>query len=461
MLKVGRKIQSKTPVLFMCVAGLLTLILLSGCTLRTPSMNKLDSLTFSANFKADVCANYGKKAAYRDGRIYYLSAEMGTQGIYSMNSKGEDITLEIPVEDVRAVSAQPDGLYYAGFDAVKQNDNGTYRQFRLFQMENGSNEPLDLLKTFSIQDDLGDVNVWDFFLAVNGTFAITFVDISGYPPSPRFTIACFKNSKAVTNSEYSILEDRLTVPSTSANQNKVSLSSLDGLYFLSYDFNQKENGQDQTRDGVYHIGCFDTDSIQSIASVDRYLTNIASYGDSSGPRGFTRITGKKFILSSTYGLESLNVDANEIRDMVTFDSPEFLYQTIDLGGKILIFTENFRGSYFLDDIASSLFCQNRALKENLYRFDPETGDISRLLSVGRNNAFLYADAKTAVTGGGKTISIYDISGDKAELLRKIEIEHNIVDRANKADNAGGWMFLYRFNEQTQRDELIEKVYIGS
>ena len=102
-----------------------------------------------------------------------------------------------------------------------------------------------------------------------------------------------------------------------------------------------------------------------------------------------------------------------------------------------------------------------AFAESLYRVDPETGAKQLLLTLEYNNAFLYADAKTAVTGGGKVISIYDISDDKAVLLRTIEIEHNIVDRANKVDNAGGWLFLYRFNEQTQRDELIEKVYIGS
>ena len=36
-------------------------------------------------------------------------------------------------------------------------------------------------------------------------------------------------------------------------------------------------------------------------------------------------------------------------------------------------------------------------------------------------------------------------------------EHEIVDKANKTDCAGGWWFLYRFNEETNRDELIEKV----
>ena len=47
------------------------------------------------------------------------------------------------------------------------------------------------------------------------------------------------------------------------------------------------------------------------------------------------------------------------------------------------------------------------------------------------------------------------------LQRTIKINHNIVDPANKVDTAGGWLFLYHFNEETQRDELIEKVYIGS
>ena len=151
----------------------------------------------------------------------------------------------------------------------------------------------------------------------------------------------------------------------------------------------------------------------------------------------------------------------ELTEIATFSVPNSIFQTIDLGDDILIFSQRFRGSKFLDDFADHVLRQNRALQETLFRFDPETGDISRLLFVGHNHAFLYADADTAVTGGGKTISIYDISNDKAELLRTIKVSHNIVDRANKVDTAGDWLFLYRFNEQTQRDELIEKVYIGS
>ncbi|NLI53346.1 MAG: hypothetical protein GX417_03380, partial [Clostridiales bacterium] len=72
----------------------------------------------------------------------------------------------------------------------------------------------------------------------------------------------------------------------------------------------------------------------------------------------------------------------------------------------------------------------------------------------------YADRQIAAIGGGKTIFIYDISADTPKLLRTVELTHRIVDRANKVDAVGGWLFLYGFNERTQRDELLDKVYIG-
>lgn len=297
MREISRMKQRITHLLGMCIAGLFALVFLSGCTLRTPGMNKLDSLTFSANLKADANASYGKKAAYRDGRIYYLSDELGTQGIYSMNPTGEDITLEIPVEDIRAISVQGDAIYYSGFAAINNNDNGPYRQFRLYQLENGSNEPLDLLNTFSIQDGLGDENVWDFFLTENGIFAIWFLNYTGYPPTPKLPVACFKDSKGVPLSEFTVLVDGLQVPSTAANRNSLSLSYLDGLYFSSSDINQEQYGQEQLLDAVYHIGYFDTQTGQTIPSIDRSHAIRGSYGDIFW-RLFCRIDDKNILFSS-------------------------------------------------------------------------------------------------------------------------------------------------------------------
>jgi len=75
-------------------------------------------------------------------------------------------------------------------------------------------------------------------------------------------------------------------------------------------------------------------------------------------------------------------------------------------------------------------------------------------------AFLYVDNTCAAAASGQTVLVYDISGAAPALTQTIELEHEIVDCANKVDAAGNWLFLYRFNEETGRDELLEKVDIG-
>ena len=450
----------KPYLLTTCFVVFLSLLFVTGCTLRLPIMNKLDGRTFYANLKEDAKSNYGKKAAYYDGRIYYLTSEHDQKGIYSMNASGEDIRLEIPVEDIRAISITPDGLYYAGFDSIQENDNGPYRRFRLFQLEAGSTATVDLLKTFSYSDRLGDENVWDFYLTRTGIFAVRFVNVTGYPPVPRYPVICFDKKTAVRFSELTILFNPLEVTPIHKNQNRESLCFYGGLYFLSPSFIDTICDQNQERNTVYHLACFDDSTGQVIPPSDRFDASTGSYGDIFH-RYFCRIQDSHIIFSSNKGLESYNLATKELTEIATFSEPNSIFQTINLGDDILIFSQRFRGSKLLDDFADKVLHQNRALQETLFRFDPETGDISRLLYVGRNHAFLYADADTAVTGGGKTISIYNTRSDKAQLLRTIKVQHNIVDPANKVDTADDWLFLYRFNEQTQRDELIERVYIGS
>ncbi len=106
-----------------CIAiSILWLFTLAGCTIRTPSANRLDTLAFSANLKSDAFSSSGKKAACYADRIYYLSSETGTQGICSMKADGTDLRLELPVEDIRAIQVRNDGIYYSGFHGVAEND---------------------------------------------------------------------------------------------------------------------------------------------------------------------------------------------------------------------------------------------------------------------------------------------------------------------------------------------------
>lgn len=444
-----------------CLGFSLLISILSGCTLRTPSMNKLDSVTFSANLKEDTNSNYGKKAAYSNGRIYYLSSENGTQGIYSMNPQGGDIVLEISVEDIRAISVQPDGIYYAGFAGINQNDNGPYRQFRLFLRKPESGKTIDMLKTYTFKDDLKDENVWDFYLTDDNTFIIRFINVIDVIGNFGLSAVSFHSGKAVPFQQYDWLAKGSISAKTESNHELLTIAQQKHTLFMLGSSHYDEISSKERLSGGGSLSVYDTDRHRVALRVDRLFSNDSAYIVSSFERWFSRVEGSQMILASCQGVDSYDVSKEIVSTLVTISPPEAIYQQIDYGDYLLLLTENLRSTYWKDLFATKYFHQNRALEETLYRLDPDTGDIIRLLNIGRNNAFLYTDAKTAVTGGYNTISIYDISGDKAVLLRTIEIDHNIVDRANKVDTAGGWLFLYRFNEQTQRDELIEKVFVGS
>lgn len=450
-----------TRILMLGLSVLLSFFMLFGCTLRTPCMNKFDSVTFSANFKEDENSNYGKKAAYCNDRIYYLSSELGTQGVYSMRSDGEDIVLEFPVEDIRAICIQPDGIYYAGFATISRNDNGPYRQFRFFLRKPESDKTIDLLKSYTFTDDLKDENVWDFYLPDDDTSIIRFINVIDVIGNLGLSAVSFQDGKAVPIQQYDWLANSSISAKTDSNHELLTIAQLNHTLFMLGGSHYDDFSSEERLSGAGSLSVYDTDRHMVALRVDRLFSNDSAYIASSFERWFCRVKGSQMILASCQGVDSYDISKEIVANLVTISPPETIYQQIDCGDRILILTEQLRNTYWGNYFATKYFHQNRALEETLYRLDPDTGDIVRLLNIGRNNAFLYADADNAVTGGGKTISIYDISGDKAEMIRTIKIEHNIVDRANKVDTAGGWLFLYRFNEQTQRDELIEKVYIGS
>ena len=132
----------------------------------------------------------------------------------------------------------------------------------------------------------------------------------------------------------------------------------------------------------------------------------------------------------------------------------------ETGGDVLLTTRTFRKNGWFNEAVRSIFHIPAVKGSRLYRANPDTGAVTSLLSLKQDEAFLYVDDETAATASGKTVSIYDIRGDTPALVRTISLSHTIVDAANKVDTAGGWLFLYGYNEAAERDELLEKVYIG-
>lgn len=436
------------------------LFLFSGCTTYSPYYNNFDTRMFYANMKPTL-ENYGKKAAVYDNRIYYLSAEEGSQGIYSMLLDGTDVQPEFEVEDIRSLTVTSNGFYYSGFAHISVNDNGEYRCFHLLHRETAASNAINLLSQVENAELLEGDNVWDFCLKEDGSIYFRIPQILFFSGLNGITISTLYNGRILTLPEYNVLLynlkafDNLNQQSgLMIYQHKNQLFPISSKILAGDEWVQIFDKR--------NVSLFDETKSMTILPIDAlFLSNTERYDGPYSDRWILRFSDEKILLAYEAGLYEYDLKTETSREIYAFPKTESIYATYDDGSDIFLLTKTFRREGWIRNKYRELFQIPDQKGENLYRVNPSTGKSTTMLELDPGEAFLYIDDAIVATASNNVISIYDISGDKAVLLRTIEIEHNIVDRANKVDTAGGWLFLYRFNEQTQRDELIEKVYIES
>ncbi len=180
-------------------------VFFAGCMKANPSNNNLDTWVFSANIRPSALQEVGKKATFFNQRIYYLSSELGQQGIYSMQLDGSDIQFEFPVEDIRALQVNNDGFYYCGFRSFEANSDGTYRNFRLFHRETEGGAAIDVIDQVKSTSDLSNENIWDFHFDSNGNLYLRTVVHFYIPGTPDVLLYSIVDGTVVPIADYQLL----------------------------------------------------------------------------------------------------------------------------------------------------------------------------------------------------------------------------------------------------------------
>jgi hypothetical protein len=341
------------------------------------------------------------------------------------------------------------------------NDNGEYRCFHLLHRESAASYPINCISQADNADLLKGDNVWDFYLKEDGNLYIRTARMSFLFGYTYVSISSLESGRFLTLPDYNVLLYNIKAFNNPHQQSGLMIyQSNDQLFPIS----SKIFGGNETVEifDKQNVSLFDESMSRTILPIDAIFLNDSERSD--GPyseRWILRFSDEKMLLAYETGLYEYDLKTETSKEVCTFPKTESIYATYDNGSDIFLLTKTFRREGWIRNKFRELFQIPDQRGENLYRLDPSTGTRATMLELDQDDAFLYIDAEIAATASDNVISIYNISGDKAVLLRTIAIEHNIVDRANKVDTAGGWLFLYRFNEQTQRDELIEKVYIGS
>ena len=468
----------------LCFLILLTFCMAAGCISYDPENNKMDARGFYANIKADAFSQHGKKAACYDGRIYYLGAELGTQGVYSMSSDGTDIRFEFPAEDIRALYVNGDVCLYAGFDGIAENSHGAYRRFRLLRRQNA--ETIDVLAQPTLQaplerlyesyfetapeddagslaafqaqqaayraqiDELSDCNVWDFYTLPNGDTVVRTLGLNWVMGTNHLCAVTITDGKLALAPAFSAQAD-VSVPS-GCKQETVSVSwfALHTLIMSSDNIGGRFDGDiDFVQYDAYSL--YDTSAGTAAFGIERSID-----APFAGPWLY-RVVGTKATFAASNALSSCDWATGDVTELCRFPRAETIYAVHAGKSATRILTQTRGGTGFISARIFNLFDWRHVLSESLYRLDPETGERERLLKLGYGQSFVFVDEAYAAFAKGNTVHVYDITGKTATKISDCTLLHPIVTDENKVEVAGDWLFLYGFNENTGRDELLEKI----
>ena len=404
-----------------------------GCGARAGDY-AIDSKQFYASFKPQDDDAYGKKTACYDGRIYYLSDESGTQGVHSMRPDGSDVRLYLGAEDIRSIQITEDAVWLASyFDIIYRQYGGYWRQFQTFRVDRKTGEVTQLAKTLSAEQEKLFTypydSVWQAYAFSDGTVAVQHVWIVSWGGFESNSFMFVRDGQLLRFSER---------PNLLYNGYEQGWDSEVGMW-------QRGNllicGEHTHNVYEMDVGMvLDMENGRQPLCMDLFVNAYNYY--TSTPRLIK--DGIVYYLDGGE-IQQIDLKNNTRRTLMqaTDDEPIRIALPSADGTKLLLLAQTWIRS-----------------PQQLYRADLARGESQLLLRLPRSAAFVHLDETRAIAAKGKKLLFYDLTGEQAEQTGTMELSTCIVDRRNKVECAGGWLFLYRFNDKTMRDELVEKVRIG-
>ena len=312
------------------------------------------------------------------------------------------------------------------------------------------------MKEMSEKSAYEQYTVWDFFVSPDGTILLDVmanqsINLSAVQVDALIIIA---DEEPVAYDAYTktgefILCEKGTATQLYQYRDYLTVSQNELLH----------SGEDDALFGTNH-SVLDISAGQLLFGMERLKTRtLAGCKESSGVWLYG-LNGDDLMLLAERGIVWLNMKTLEQRQLTLFSEDEYVYGCFTGADDLLLLTNRLREFGRMRVKWYDFWGLPYTKSESLVRVCPETGEQAEILNVPGGQEILYVDGARAAVASGKTVLVYDISGAAPELTQTIELEHEIVDCANKVDAAGNWLFLYRFNEETGRDELLEKVDIG-
>ena len=408
---------------------LLAGLLLTGCCYNSNPADYDFDREFSALFKHSDGEPSGKKTACYNGRIYYLSDESGEPGLHSMLPSGSDVRLELRLLDIRALLVEEDAIWCSAYVGITQPQywDSPWRSFRLFRIDRATGEIERVADTprKQVAKIMNEHCVCGIYRFQNGMLGLQTLTVKHYAPhsSQSYGVLLLDGNGPVDlPQEHPMLMAR-SVPGSGA-----------GATFLLW------------RQGDALVG------VRTYYRQEMYVKNLAGLFDLAQNR---EIFPAETAAQQYRDARPFHKEENVVYIAYEDEIEAYHMQT----GNVWMHMQATDGEWIEEIRTDGMDCLLTAGRE-LWRIDLKARTDSLILTLPEEAVYVSLTNSRAIAAKGKKLLFYDLTGEQAEQTGTMELATRIVDRRNKVECAGGWLFLYRFNDKTMRDELAEKVRIG-
>lgn len=142
-----------------------------GCVWSAPNIEW--SKTRTVMYKQDTMHYAGQSAVCWDGRIYYVSGESASDGIYSMKMDGSDVRFEFEAPKMTRLIATDEAFYYVG---VYRTGEKNHKYYALFKRAHSADAAVQMPWMYEYTDSVCDAYVFN-----DNTIAV--IEIAGVTSS--------------------------------------------------------------------------------------------------------------------------------------------------------------------------------------------------------------------------------------------------------------------------------------
>lgn len=396
----------------------MTVLLCQSCSCTVP--NREWSSLHDAYLKKDVESYSGQVSCVYRNRIYYVSNELGEDGVYSMDYEGGNIKLEFTASKIVKLIVKDNKIYYIELSNVDKKRNEMYGLYEYNKVTQETSVVMEGDDTQSvhnvsvISEDLVFARVYEG-IGSSKIYQSYLYEISDKGHTPYVEI------KKIATIE--------------RNSSILKIIPFDG-YFLTtleykYNYDIRENCIGDEQDSVYDIETGET-LMPDIFKYGYYNIKVIH----TNRNNVYTSNGNQLVI---YTKEKLHVKKRVVFDGINED--ERLDYAIESNGKLyLIFTNK--------DKTKKLFAMNMETHEyaELMDFDSRTV----LINI-QDGGILYAKGK-------KVYFKNFIDKGLGETKYEIKFDGNIVYN-NIFEVAANWLFIYDRGQpyMTTPLELLYKV----